>query len=198
MWLHPHMPSDPAPAEIASGRPPPGLGELFLGFLSVAVVAFGGVLPLARRAVVERYKWLEPDEFTELVGLAQFLPGPNIVNLSIVIGSRFRGIPGALASFCGLTLVPAVFVVLAGTLLARYSNVPAVSDMLAGLAAGAAGLVIAMAGRMGEVLWRRPNWWSAAVTLAAFGGIVVFRLPLLWVMLTLAPISVALAWRSLR
>ncbi|MCB4769924.1 chromate transporter [Ancylobacter sp. Lp-2] len=176
----------------------PSLRELFVGFLSVAVVAFGGVLPIARRAVVERYKWVDSDEFTELVGLAQFLPGPNIINLSIVLGSRFRGVPGAIAAFCGLTLAPAVFVIIAGTIFARYSGEPAVADLLSGLAAGAAGLVIAMAGRMGERLWRRPSVQGLGVVAAAFIGIAVLGLPLLWVMLGLAPVSVALAWWSLR
>lgn len=184
----------PAPA---ADPPPPSLAELFVGFLSVAVVAFGGVLPIARRAVVERYKWVDAEEFTELVGLAQFLPGPNIVNLSVVLGSRFRGLPGAIAAFCGLTLAPAAFVIIAGTLFARYSDVPAVADLIAGLAAGAAGLVISMAGRMGEPLWRRPTLRGIGIVAAAFIGIVVLGLPLPWVMLTLAPVSVLLAWRAL-
>ncbi|GAB4064783.1 chromate transporter [Ancylobacter sonchi] len=192
------MSPETAPAASEADRPAPSLRELFVGFLSVAVVAFGGVLPIARRAVVERYKWVDSDEFTELVGLAQFLPGPNIVNLSIVIGSRFRGVPGAIAAFCGLTLAPAVFVIIAGTLFARYSDEPAVADLLSGLAAGAAGLVIAMAGRMGERLWRRPSVQGLGVVAAAFIGIAVLGLPLLWVMLGLAPVSVALAWWSLR
>ena len=192
------MPLADPPAAREPERPAPSLAELFIGFLSVAVVAFGGVLPIARRAVVERYKWVDSDEFIELVGLAQFLPGPNIVNLSVVLGARFRGIPGAVAAFSGLTLVPAVIVILAGTLFARYSDVPAVSDLLAGLAAGAAGLVIAMAGRMGETLWRAPTLRGFGIAGAAFLGIVVLGLPLAWVMLGLAPLSVALAWRAIR
>ncbi|MBS7543180.1 chromate transporter [Ancylobacter oerskovii] len=202
------VPSESAPAKTASGeaspagsgteRPTPSLRELFVGFLSVAVVAFGGVLPIARRAVVERYQWVDSDEFTELVGLAQFLPGPNIVNLSVVIGARFRGVPGAIAAFSGLTLAPAVIVILAGTLFARYSDVPAVSDLLAGLAAGAAGLVISMAGRMGEPIWRRREWRDLGIVAVSFIGIVVLGLPLPWVMLSLAPVSIALAWWAIR
>src|SRR5690349_6991365 len=112
----------PAPTDSPSA-PDPGLLELFVGFLSVAMVAFGGVLPIARRALVERYRWLTPDEFTEVIGLAQFLPGPNIVNLSVVVGARFRGVPGAIAAVLGLTVVPAVGVVLAGVVFTRYADI---------------------------------------------------------------------------
>ena len=179
-------------------RPTPGLMELFLGFLSVTVIAFGGVLPIVRRAVVERLRWITPDEFTELVGLAQFLPGPNIINLAVVIGGRFRGWPGAIAAFLGLTLVPAVGVVIAGVVFSHYADVSAVADMLAGLAAAAAGLVIAMAARMGEPLWRHPSVHGAGVAIAAFTAIAILGISLPMVMLVLAPVSIALAWWTLR
>lgn len=179
-------------------RPAPGLMELFLGFLSVTVIAFGGVLPIVRRAVVERLRWISPDEFTELVGLAQFLPGPNIINLAVVIGGRFRGWPGSVAAFMGLTLVPAVGVVIAGVVFSHYADVSAVADMLAGLAAAAAGLVIAMAARMAEPLWRHPSVHGAGVAIAAFTAIALFGISLPMVMLVLAPVSIALAWWTLR
>lgn len=179
-------------------RPPPGLVELFVGFLSVAVVAFGGVLPIARRAVVERYRWVTPEEFTELVGLSQFLPGPNIINLSIVLGGRFRGPAGAFAAFMGLTAVPAVVVVGVSVVFSHYADITAVSDALAGLAAAAAGLIISMGLRMAEPLWRRPTFHGIVIALAAFACIVLFGLPLPTVMLTLAPASVALAWWAMR
>lgn len=192
------MPPLLPPSSKDSLRPPPGLAELFLGFLSVAVIAFGGVLPIARRAVVERYRWITPDEFTELVGLSQFLPGPNIINLSIVIGGRFHGPAGAIAAFLGLTLVPAVGVVIAGMVFNHYADVTQVSDMLAGLAAAAAGLVIGMTGRMAEPLWRHPSFHGIGITIAAFTAIAIFGLWLPMVMLVLAPVSVALAWWALR
>jgi len=192
------MPPLPPPSPDHGLRPAPGLMELFVGFLSVAVIAFGGVLPIVRRAVVERYRWITPDEFTELVGLAQFLPGPNIINLTVVIGGRFRGPAGALAAFLGLTLVPAIGVVIAGVVFNRYADVSAVSDMLAGLAAAAAGLVIAMAARMGEPLWRHPTVHGAGIAIAAFVAIALLGLSLPMVMLVLAPVSMALAWWALR
>ncbi|MBB3770771.1 chromate transporter [Angulomicrobium tetraedrale] len=188
-------PTDPVPADSrAAPHPPPGLAQLFLGFLSVTVVAFGGVLPIARRALVERYRWVTPEEFTELIGLAQFLPGPNIVNLAVVVGGRFQGPLGALAAFLGLTLVPAVGVVLVSVVFTRYGDIGAVSSMLAGLAAAAAGLVIAMAARMAEPLWRHPRLHSSAIAIAAFLAMTLVSLPLAQVMAVLLPAALALSW----
>lgn len=174
--------------------PDPGCAALFLGFLSVAVIAFGGVLPIARRALVERHRWLTADEFTELVGLSQFLPGPNIINLSVIVGARFRGVPGAISAFLGLTAVPAIGVVLAGMLFTRYADVAAVADMLAGLAAAAAGLVLAMAARMAEPLWRRPRPHAILIAVLALAGILATPLSLPVLMLVLAPLSILLSW----
>ena len=99
--------SDEAPA-----REVPTVGALFWGFLSIGVIGFGGVLPWARRMMVEQRRWLTPAEFTDLLGLCQFLPGPNIVNLSVALGSRFRGVPGAVAAVVGLISLPMVIVFL--------------------------------------------------------------------------------------
>ncbi|WAC28180.1 chromate transporter [Ancylobacter sp. SL191] len=189
----PAFSTDAAPPGVPA-RPSPSCAALFLGFLSVAVVAFGGVLPIARRALVERHGWLTADEFTELVGLSQFLPGPNIINLSVIVGARFRGVPGAISAFLGLTAVPAVGVVLAGMAFTRYADIGAVSDMLAGLAAAAAGLVLAMAARMAEPLWRRPRPHTVLIALLAFIGIVATPLSLPVMMLVLAPLSILLSW----
>jgi chromate transporter len=178
-------------------RPDPGLAELFVGFLSIGVVAFGGVLPIARRAMVERYQWISEEDFVELLSLAQFLPGPNITNFAVVLGSRFRGPAGSLAAVLGLTLVPALIVILLGVVFTHYADVKALSGMVAGLAAAAAGLIISMVVRIAEPMWRHPTLRTWGIALAAFAGVALIGLPLGWVMLTLAPISVALAWRAL-
>src|SRR3954463_901159 len=80
----------------------PGLVALFAAFAKMSLSGFGGVLVWARRAIVDQHRWMTADEFNETFALCHFLPGPNIVNLSVVFGSRFRGIPGAIAAFCGL------------------------------------------------------------------------------------------------
>ncbi|MFX4717469.1 chromate transporter, partial [Acinetobacter baumannii] len=82
------------------------------GFLTLGLMGFGGVLPLARKVIVEQRQWLSPEKFTELLGLCQFLPGGNIINLSVAIGMEFRGVRGAVSSLIGLILAPTVIVVL--------------------------------------------------------------------------------------
>ncbi|MFK8252427.1 chromate transporter [Ancylobacter terrae] len=184
----------PTPAEPA---PVPTLPGLFFGFLSISVIAFGGVLPIARRALVERLRWLTAEEFTELVGLSQFLPGPNICNLAVVLGARYHGPVGALVAFLGLTLLPAFIVIGLYLIFTQNADIRALDDVLAGLAAAAAGLVLSMAARMAEPMWRRPTLRGWAVALAGFGGIVGLGISLPTMMVVLAPISVVLAWRAL-
>lgn len=188
------MTVSPSAATTTTGRPVPGLGEIFLGFFLVGVVAFGGSLPIARRTLVERRKWLAPEEFTELLALAQFLPGPNMCNLSIVVGKRFRGAAGALAGALGLMIAPSIIVVLMAIVFGHYADLAVMSGVLAGLAAAAAGLILAMAARIAEPMWRRPTLRGWAVAGAAFASVGLFGLPLVWTMVVLIPISVALAW----
>src|SRR5881628_3606739 len=100
----------------------PSKTELFLGFLGIAVVAFGGVLPWARYVLVERRRWLTPEEFTDVLGLGQLLPGPNIVNVSIAIGNRFHGALGSLIAFAGLMGAPVAIVLALAALYARFAE----------------------------------------------------------------------------
>jgi len=90
---------------------PPTVAEIFIGFLTLGLTAFGGALPLARREIVERRKWLSPDEFVDLLGLCQFLPGGNVINLSVAVGMKFRGVAGALAGLLGLIVGPSLIVI---------------------------------------------------------------------------------------
>jgi chromate transporter len=187
----------PQPKPPQPARPDPGLAELFVGFLSIGVIAFGGVLPITRRAMVERYKWINEEEFIELLALSQFLPGPNITNFAVVLGSRFRGPAGSVSAVLGLTLVPAVIVIILGIVFTHYANVQALGGVVAGFAAAAAGLVISMVVRIAEPMWRHPTLRTWGIALAAFAGVALIGFPLPWVMLVLAPLSVVLAWRAL-
>ena len=72
--------------------------DLFIGFLSASVRGFGGVFVMGRRMLVEERKWLTPDEFVELLGVCQFLPGANIVNLSVAISMLGPGVAWATAN----------------------------------------------------------------------------------------------------
>jgi chromate transporter len=177
-------------------RDPPQVAELFRGFLILGLTGFGGVLPLARRMMVEERRWLDADEFTDLLGLCQFLPGGNIINMSVAVGLKFRGMVGALASILGLIAAPTVVVIALGMLFDRFQNDPAVRHVFAGLAAAAAGLLLSMAAKVAWPLRASPLGAILAVSCAlSIGGL---HLPLLPTMLALAAISIAITWKEAR
>lgn len=174
----------------------PDLAGLFVGFMNISVLSFGGVLPWARFVLVERRRWLDPEEFTDTLALCQLLPGPNIVNMSIAIGARFRGPKGSLAAFLGLVSLPVAIVLTLATLYAHFADVAAVGGALRAMAAAAAGLVAAMAVKMAEPMLRRRFWAAAPILALVFVAVAVLRLPLWPVIIVLAPLSVAVGWRS--
>ncbi len=167
----------------------PGLRALFAGFFGIGIVGFGGVLPWARRMMVDDRRWLSPAEFNDLLALCQFLPGPNIVNMAVALGARYRGLRGSLVCVMALLAAPMVVVMLLGGVYARYGHVPIVARGFGGLAAAASGLVVAMAVKVAAPLWRHGA--GMAVAFVAFTAIAVFRTPLLPTMVLLAPVSVA-------
>lgn len=167
---------------------------MFGGFLGVGIIGFGGVLPLSRRMIVEQRRWLTAAEFTELLALCQFLPGGNIINLSVAIGMRFRGPVGALAALVGLLAAPTAIAIALGAVYERYQHDPIVQHLFAGLAAAAGGLIVAMTLKIAAPLQRKPA--AAAVALLSFAAVAVFRLPLLPTMLVMAPVGILLAWRG--
>lgn len=189
--LHEMMMS--TPDLLAEQRPIPTTRELFLGFLGLGMTAFGGALPLAHRMIVERRKWLTDPEFVELLGLCQFLPGGNIINLSVALGMKFRGWKGAVAGITGLIAVPSMVVILLGMIYQHFQHDPNVKHLFAGLAAAAAGLLIQMAVKIALPL--RKNLVLAAVAVICLIAIAFLRIPLLWVMLVMTPISVVLTAR---
>jgi chromate transporter len=173
----------------------PGARALFVAFLTVGLSGFGGVLPFARRELVEKRHWLSPEDFNETLSLCQSLPGPNIVNLSVVVGSRFAGARGALAALAGLIGAPVIIVIALGALYGRFSAVGRLPGVMAGLGAAASGLVAATAFKMAApLIGRRPASAGLFMTLA-FAAVGLVALPLPWVLFALAPLSVALAWR---
>ena len=173
---------------------PPSLGGLFLGFLTVGLCGFGGVLPWARRMVVEQRRWLSPAEFTDLLGLCQFLPGPNIINMSVALGARFHGLPGALVAFSGITVAPIGVVLTLGALYERFGDHAVVQHAITGMAAAAAGLVVATAWKIATPLGL--HWRGILVAGLAFIAIGWQQWPLLPTLLVLAPLSIALHWRA--
>jgi chromate transporter len=185
----PHPLAQPT-AELA---PTPNTRALFLGFLGLGLTSFGGALPLVRRTVVEQRRWLSPSDFTELLGLCQFLPGGNVINLSVALGMRFRGLRGALACILGLIAGPSLIVVALGVIYERTQNDPLVAHLFAGLAAAAAGLLVSMSIK---VLWPlRTSPIALVIAALGFVAIALLRLPLLPTMIVLTAVSVLATWR---
>lgn len=177
-------------------RHTPTVRELFLGFLGLGFSSFGGALPLARRTIVEQHRWLSAAEFTDLLGLCQFLPGGNVINLAVAIGMRFQGWRGALAGLLGLIAGPSLVVVGLGVIYEHTQNDPHVRHLFVGLAAAAAGLLIAMAVKILLPLRREPA--AAFIALLGFIAIAIVRVPLLPTMLVLTPLGIAVAARAAR
>jgi len=172
---------------------PPSLGALFVGFLSMSLFGFGGVLPWARRILVEQKRWMDADEFNEALSLCKVLPGPNIVNFAIIYGSRVHGPLGAIAALVALIAPSAVIVLAMGMAYQRFGYLPQVQNVVAALSAAAAGLVVAMAAKMATPLIGRPGP-GPAVAVAVFVAVGVLRLPLPWVLAVALPASIALSW----
>ena len=168
--------------------------ELFVGFLKIGLSGFGGVMPFARRMIVEQRRWLSELEFLDVLSLSQFLPGPNIVNVSIIIGRRFRGAPGAIAATTGLMLMPLVIVLSLATLYAEFAQIGAVRGACDGVSASASGLIVFTALKLARPL--KTSAWQVAICAVAFVGIALARVPLLWMLVLLCPLSFALAWRD--
>jgi chromate transporter len=177
---------------------PPTLTQLYLGFAQISLSAFGGALPWARRILVEDRGWLEPDDFTDTLALCQFLPGPNVINLSIAVGRRFRGAAGAFCAFLGLMGVPVIIVIGLGLLYSRYGQLQALRGIFAALGAAAAGLVITTAAKMAEPVIKKRPLAGVPVMIGGFVMVGLLHWPLPLVLAILAPISIALAWRLRR
>jgi chromate transporter len=190
------MPPDSPPAAVPAPdsltSTPPSLIELFVAFAKMSLAGFGGVLVFARRAIVDQHRWMTADEFNETFALCHFLPGPNIVNLSVVFGSRFRGIAGGFAAFAGLVGPPMVVVTVLAALYAHFGEVEALRRILSGVSCAAVGLLIAVVFRMMMPLIRKRDLVRLVVLAAVFIAIGVLRLPLPAVLLVAIPLSVAI------
>jgi chromate transporter len=193
-------PTDAVPTQPPTLQHIPSHADLFLAFVKITVMGFGGTLPWTRRMFVEEKRWMTAEEFNDVYALCQFLPGPNIVNLTAVFGSRMRGWSGALAAWFGFLILPFLLMVTVGALYAKYGDVDALRRILTGIAAGAAGLLIATAAKMAVPLFSFKGRIGPApiVVLATAGAIGVMRWPLLWALCVLVPVSIGLAWWARR
>jgi chromate transporter len=167
------------------------LAALFTEFLKVSLCSFGGGLVWARRAVVEQRHWMSEHEFADTLSLCQFLPGPNVIGIAVCVGAKLRGAIGALAALSGFVLIPCAVGFALGALYLQSAKLPVVQNTLGGVSAVAAGLLIATGVRL-----LMPHLGRPVVVLfaaLAFAGVVFTALPLLVVLLGLAPLSIAVA-----
>lgn len=170
--------------------------DLFISFTLLALQGFGGVLAVVQRELVEKKQWLTNDEFVEDWAVAQILPGPNVVNLSLMIGGRHFGLAGALAALSGLLLAPTVLVLLIAAAFAGISDTAVAQGMLRGMGAVSAGLIAAVGIKLMGALKNNPMEQLSCFLIAAltFIAIGLLRLPLAWVLLSLGPLSGFWAW----
>ncbi len=195
------MPQDSPPVAIHAPdvpAPSPELIELFLAFAKMSLAGFGGVLVWARRAIVDKHRWMTADEFNETFALCHFLPGPNVVNLSVVFGARFRGIPGSIAAFTGLLGPPVVIVTALAALYAHYGEIDGLRRILSGVSSAAVGLLIAVTFRMMMPLIQKRDLIGLVILAAVFAAVGLLRLPLPAVLIIAIPLSISVTFAMRR
>ncbi|MFI4928853.1 MAG: chromate transporter [Burkholderiales bacterium] len=180
-------------------RAPRSKTELFVAFTWLALQGFGGVLAVAQHELVERLRWLSKEQFVEMLSLSQVLPGPNIINLSLMFGDRHFGWRGALTAVAAMLAAPLVIVLALAALYVQFSAVPQVAGALRGMGAVASGLILATGLKLAPTLKRNPmGLWACGLIVVlsalAIGGL---RLPLVWVVLVLGVSGFAWAWHRL-
>lgn len=178
---------DPTPIKLSTS-------ELFIGFTKIGLSGFGGVLPWARRTIVEQKQWITAAEFNAILGICQIVPGPNIVNLAVSVGSRFGGVKGAFAAVLGLMLAPIGVVLILAMLYNHFSYLEPVQGMLRGISAVGVGLIAAAGLKMLREELRYPAMLLVIVLTVYMAAWL--HLPLGWVVTIAAPLAFLLAWRK--
>ena len=178
---------------------PTSNADLFFSFNWLALQGFGGVLAVVQRELVEKKKWLTLEEFVEDWSVAQILPGPNVINLALMIGGKHFGWRGALSALAGLLLVPTFLVLIIASAITGVADSEAMQGALRGMGAVSAGLIMATGIKMLPALKTNPMGLVACIALATitFFAIAIWRMPLSWVLLTLGPLASLWAWRCI-
>ena len=178
---------------------PKSLTDLFVSFTLLALQGFGGVLAVVQRELVEKKRWLTREEFVEDWAVAQIMPGPNVVNLSLMIGARYFGFKGAMAALAGMLIAPLVVVLLLATVYAQFADHPAVAGALRGMSAVAAGLIAATGLKLFGALQKNVLGLPLCTALGVLCCIAValLRLPLGYVLLGLGSIACTVAYKKL-
>ena len=185
----------------APDRPrPESLTDLFVSFTLLTLQGFGGVMAIVQRELVEKKRWLTAEEFIEDWAVAQVMPGPNVINLSLIIGGRYFGLKGAMAAMAGMLAAPLLAVLTLALIYAQFASRPEVAGALRGMGAVAAGLIGASALKLTKALktnvlgWR----WCAAFGLVSLVAIAALRVPLVYVIFGLGGLACTLSYRKLQ
>ena len=191
--------SPQAAPPVTSRARPSSKTDLFVSFSLLALQGFGGVLAVVQRELVDKKKWLTLEEFVEDWAVAQILPGPNVVNLSLMIGDRYFGMPGALAALAGMLAFPLLIVLAMAVLLSGMADLPQMQGALRGMGAVASGLIAAVGIKLVAALKTNPMGALVCLALAAitFIAIALLHLPLVWVLLSVGSLSCAWAYRCI-
>lgn len=178
---------------------PASLSDLFLSFTFLALQGFGGVLAVVQRELVEKKGWMTREEFVEDWAVAQILPGPNVVNLGVMLGDRYFGWRGALAAVLGLMSVPLLVVLALALVYTQYAGNPHVASALRGMGAVAAGLITATGIKLASALRKHPLGVpiATALAVACFVCVALLKLPLVYVLIGLGAIACTLTYRRL-
>ena len=194
-----NAPHSPALADDPDQPRPQSLSDLFFSFTWLALQGFGGVLAVIQREMVERKRWLTQEQFLEDWAVAQIMPGPNVINLSLMVGGRHFGLPGALAAMAGMLAVPLLIVLALGVRYTRFGTDPQLAGALRGMAAVSAGMIAATGIKLAAALARHPLPLWLGLSLVALGvlAVAVLRLPLMYVLLVLGGLGCTLTYRKL-
>ena len=200
------MPPNPPAAQRATAAEPPAplnaprsRSDLFWSFTWLALQGFGGVLAVVQRELVEKKRWLTHEEFLEDWAVAQVLPGPNVVNLSLMLGDRYFGLRGAVAAVGGMLAVPLVVILALAILYSHFAAQPQVAGALRGMGAVAGGLIAAVGIKLVPQLRKHVLGFVPCLVLAAVVVLAIawFRVPLAWVLLGVGGVACGLTWRKL-
>ena len=187
------------PPTAPNRQHPSSPADLFFSFTVLALQGFGGVVAVVERELVERKRWLTREEFIEEWAVAQIMPGPNVINLSLMIGGRYFGLRGALAALAGMLALPLAIVLLLALTYSHFSSHPGLAGALRGMAAVSAGLIAATGFKLAGALKKHPLPLLWTVSLALTGVLLVafLRWPLFIVLLVLGSAGCVLTWRRI-
>jgi chromate transporter len=189
------------PVDSTELRPrPASLSVLFLSFTLLALQGFGGVVSIVQRELVDKRRWLTQEEFVEDFAVAQIMPGPNVMNLSVIVGARYFGLPGAIVAMLGMLTIPLIIVMALALTYAQFADAAGVPGALRGMGAVAAGLVSASGLRLLPVLKNHPIGLPACILTGSlcFAAIAFFRMPLIYILLSFGALMCAWTYARLK